>query len=54
MSIQLCTLVLIALAFSACETLKTWKPILPIKLYQRMLAGRLGANCISAPTKVIK
>ncbi|MDX1763194.1 MAG: DmsE family decaheme c-type cytochrome [bacterium] len=46
MSRKLCALFVIALAISACETLKTSKPILPIKSYERMLAGRLDANYI--------
>ncbi len=47
-------LVLLPIIVSSCETLKTSKPILPIKEYERMLVGRLDANyvgtnnCLSA------
>jgi DmsE family decaheme c-type cytochrome len=41
-------LVLISTAFflAGCETLKTSKPIMPIKEYEKMLAGRFDANYI--------
>jgi len=39
-------LVLIPVIFAGCESLKTSKPILPLKEYDRMIAGRLDANYI--------
>lgn len=39
-------IVLTALFFAGCETLKTAKPILPIKEYERMIVGRLDANYV--------
>ena len=50
----LCVLALSAIALSGCETLKSSKPIVPIKEYERMIVGRLDANyvgttnCLSA------
>jgi len=36
--------------FSGCESLKTSKPILPIREYERMIAGRLDANYVGTVT----
>ncbi len=47
-------LVLCVTGLTACETLKASKPIVPIREYERMIAGRLDAdyvgteNCLSA------
>ncbi len=38
------------LIFVGCETLKTSKPIIPIKEYERMLAGRLDADYVGTET----
>jgi DmsE family decaheme c-type cytochrome len=42
----LCLISLCVIAFTGCETLKTSKPIVPIKEYERMIVGRFDANYI--------
>lgn len=42
----LAILVLLPVLFAGCESLKTSKPILPLREYERMIAGRLDANYI--------
>lgn len=50
----LCFLAVSALILAGCESLKASRPILPIKEYEKMIAGRLDANyvgthnCLSA------
>jgi DmsE family decaheme c-type cytochrome len=42
-------LCLISFAIIGCETLKTSKPIIPIKEYEKLIAGRLDANYVGTP-----
>ena len=50
----LCFLVVSTLILAGCESLRTSRPIFPIKEYEKMVAGRLDANyvgtynCLSA------
>ncbi len=39
-----------SLFFTGCETLKTSKPIIPMREYERMIAGRLDANYVGTRT----
>lgn len=47
-------LFVLSLILSGCEAMKTSRPIIPIKEYERMIVGRLDAeyvgtqNCLSA------
>jgi DmsE family decaheme c-type cytochrome len=43
-------IVLPAIILSGCETLKSSKPIIPIKEYERMLVGRMDANYVGTKT----
>ncbi len=42
----LCVIAFLLVALYGCESLKSSKPIVPIKEYERMLVGRLDANYI--------
>jgi DmsE family decaheme c-type cytochrome len=43
-------IVLSSLLITGCETLKTSKPIIPMRDYERMIAGRLDANYVGTRT----
>lgn len=45
-SILLFSLGMLVVAFIGCETLKTSKPIMPVREYEKMIAGRIDANYI--------
>ena len=40
----------VSLSLAGCETLKTSKPIIPLKDYERLIAGRLDANYVGTAT----
>jgi DmsE family decaheme c-type cytochrome len=45
-----CLLTILALGLTGCEALKASKPIIPVKEYERMIAGRLDANYVGTRT----
>lgn len=46
----LCLLVLTIVVLAGCETLKSSKPVMPIKEYELMLVGRFDANYVGTDT----
>ncbi len=48
---KVCSVVIFSsLLFTGCETLKSSKPIVPMREYERMVAGRLDANYVGTRT----